>query len=511
MITLYDKDFALEWDGDQLISVGYTELCILPDAITCTVKEELNGIYELQMTYPATGTNATWILVNRIIGIKVPLRTNYGENVFRIYRVEHTLHGIITVYASQISSDLSYVSVATDRTLRNVTSFSQFIEYAKSGYQFTVPFFFRDEAGAGSAEMRFATLTSLRAYLGGGGLMDPDQTALQIFDGEYIWEKNTVTLATARGTVRDIALRYGMNIAGFGMSDDIEGLYSHVQLVWDGDAEMPNVGVQNARIKSVYAPVIQSLGVNRRVKVVDYSGELVYETPPTYSMVLNSLNSRVFKYAAQMSRNAIREIDVDVAEQGITEIFLGDTLNVNYTRFGISVNETMKVVAYEYDCLLRRYTNVTLGTKRQTLAKAIADSMNGETVSNIQSTLSAVSGLANVGNTYMDSASGSLASNTYGNRGQLTLPAGTYVLLWVVQYAANATGQRWANWNTVSETWNGNAIYARGQNALASGDTYVEGNAIITLTAQTTIYNVAWQNSGSALATSGILRAVRIK
>ena len=61
----------------------------LSDAIKCTVEEERNGTFELEMTYPITGIHYSDIAVNRIILAK----TEDGGNnqAFIIYKIEFNI------------------------------------------------------------------------------------------------------------------------------------------------------------------------------------------------------------------------------------------------------------------------------------------------------------------------------------------------------------------------------------------------------------------------------------
>ncbi len=49
----------------------------------------------------------------------------------------------------------------------------------------------------------------------------------------------------------------------------------------------------------------------------------------------------------------------------LTDIFLGDAVRVMAPRIGVSVS--MRMTQYTYDCLLKKYTSVTLGTVAETI------------------------------------------------------------------------------------------------------------------------------------------------
>lgn len=81
----------------------------LTDAISCTVTEERNGVYELEMQYPANGIHAKDISTRSIItAIPSPYR---DPQPFRVYQIDTPIDGVVTIYAQHISYDLSGIPV----------------------------------------------------------------------------------------------------------------------------------------------------------------------------------------------------------------------------------------------------------------------------------------------------------------------------------------------------------------------------------------------------------------
>ena len=73
----------------------------LTDTITCTVTEERNGAYELEMQYPKGGIHFEEIKDRCIIyAIPSPYRV---AQPFRIYRITRPMNGIITLSLIHIS------------------------------------------------------------------------------------------------------------------------------------------------------------------------------------------------------------------------------------------------------------------------------------------------------------------------------------------------------------------------------------------------------------------------
>lgn len=77
----------------------------LSDCISCTVVEALNGEYTLELKYPKGGQHEEYLAVRNII-VCSPNHTTERE-AFRIYKVNRSLRDSITVWANQLSYDLS--------------------------------------------------------------------------------------------------------------------------------------------------------------------------------------------------------------------------------------------------------------------------------------------------------------------------------------------------------------------------------------------------------------------
>ena len=75
------------------------------DAISATVTEELNGSYEMELTYPITGELFSQIGMRSILSCK-PNPFDSPEP-FRVYKKTDPINGISTIYARHRSYELS--------------------------------------------------------------------------------------------------------------------------------------------------------------------------------------------------------------------------------------------------------------------------------------------------------------------------------------------------------------------------------------------------------------------
>lgn len=79
----------------------------LSDAVSCKVIEELNGQYELEMTYPVSGRLFSSIVYSSIIVAK-PFQ-NGNLQAFRIYKISKPMKGLVNIYARHISYQLNHI------------------------------------------------------------------------------------------------------------------------------------------------------------------------------------------------------------------------------------------------------------------------------------------------------------------------------------------------------------------------------------------------------------------
>lgn len=83
----------------------------LNEAVSCIIKHEINGEYELEMTYPIHGRHYDDIQHRRIIYVE-PDRYS-SPQPFRIYAISRPMNGMITVNARHVCYDLSNYYVST--------------------------------------------------------------------------------------------------------------------------------------------------------------------------------------------------------------------------------------------------------------------------------------------------------------------------------------------------------------------------------------------------------------
>lgn len=325
----------------------------LSDAIECTVEEEINGVYQLRMIYPIDGFNFSNIKALNIIKVVPAPEWSARPQPFDIVRVSMPRHDRVEIYARHISYRLCKNTVLpfslSSATVGNVLTAIKNHRVEDDGFSFSTSFLnvYTPFAVAEPCSIRQA-LGDLLNVLG---------------KGEYIWNLKTVGLHETRGTNTDITLRYGVNIIDFKQEQNIEETITGIVPYWKGrDTDGNDVVV------TLSQPAVYSSNANRfpyaRTVPVDFSSE--FKEKPTESQLLSAAQSYISangvgtpKVSIDVSFVNLSDTEEYKAFTDLGDVSLGDTINVNYAKLGVTAQA--RVIRTVYDVLKDRYTEISLG------------------------------------------------------------------------------------------------------------------------------------------------------
>ena len=340
----------------QETAFGSNGLGILTDAASCVVTEERNGAFELEMTYPVSGIHYKEIAPRCIILAK-PNPVD-DPQPFRVYRITKPMGGLVTVYGEHISYDLAGVPASPFAA----ESAPDAIEKLKSSSAIPTPFsFWTDKDTAGT--MGITAPVALRSLLGGR-----EGSVLDIYGGEYKFDRYTVRLYNQRGQSRGASIRYGKNLTDLTQDENIAGVYTGVYPYW---SSMEGALVQLPE-KILLAPGNYDF---TRIMTLDLSSE--FQEPPTEDQLrvraeayMKANHIGVPKVSLTVSFVPLEQTE-EYKDIGLLErVELCDTVNVEFPSLGVSA--TAKCVRTVYDALLDRYKSVELGDARTNIADTIA-------------------------------------------------------------------------------------------------------------------------------------------
>lgn len=339
----------------------------LGKATSCRVTRQLNGAYELEMSYPIIGRRFRDLKTRNIILASVG--PDEEAQPFRIYKTRFSLALKKTVYARHVAYDLmgcpqmpfaaASLSEAMDTITRNAIS---------QGFPFVISADF-----ARSTACEILVPRAAWAMLGGqrGSLLD-------VYGGEWEFNRFQLTLRERLGADTGIMVRWGKNLQSLEQEESLANTWTAVVPFWasaDGTTAvfLPERGISTGEFDY------------RRELVWDASAE--FEEPPSQ----DELRSRTLRY---ISSNKVGEPDIGLDVKWVpldqTEeykgrrfpgaVHLGDTVTVEYPSAAAPktgkptdfVRAAARVVETVWLPLQNKYEYVRIGAKRSNFVSVVA-------------------------------------------------------------------------------------------------------------------------------------------
>lgn len=349
----------------------------LSECLTCTVTEEVNGIYECEFTYPITGKYFNDLIngpdgVN--LGIIAVTHDHNGDiQPFDIYKFSAPINGIVTFNARHISY----------RLINQIVGYADGASVTDTSYLFTSVlsgpgtvvfptgqhFSFVDHANYTASEghsMSWRGAVSARQLMFAGyrtGEEYGTESIINAFPGEFKWDKFTGHYYRSRGSYNGVQIRYGKNLLDISREKDVSGIVNAIFPFWISKDD-PSV-FRNGTLQ-----VSPHAGSDVRAASLDLSDE--FDTQPTAAQ----LNAQALLY---MSKNStwrgqenitVNMVDLYDTNPNFEKITLGDYVDVIYTDLGVVASQ-VEVISATFDALAERFTQIQCGNFPQTYAEVI--------------------------------------------------------------------------------------------------------------------------------------------
>lgn len=341
------------------------------EAITCTVTEERNGIFEMEMTIAETALHASEIEMQSIILAKVPDKQDL--QAFRVYKLTKPINGIIKVLAQHISYQLSFIPTMPFSVTASASACNQTLQALKSNAVEDCPFTFTTDVTTVASYSQTAP-ASIRSRLGGvaGSVLDQ-------FGGEYSWNNYDVSLLRNRGiTTPTVTLRYGKNIIDLNQEENIADTITGIVPFWQSSEGDTMVTLPEKVIDSSHASAYPF----KRTVPYDFSNE--FQEEPTQAQLrakaqayMNAAGVGIPKVSIKVSFISLADTEEFKDIAALQNVNLCDNIGVYFEKLGIST--TAEIVKVEYNVLLERYDQIEIGTLRNDLAGAINANSKGIT------------------------------------------------------------------------------------------------------------------------------------
>ena len=329
----------------------------LSDALTCTVEENRNGAFELSMEYPVTGVLFDELKHGSIIF--APPNDSSEPQPFRVYGKSTPLSGVVTVRAKHISYQLSHIPVSPFTAGICAAA----LQGLKTNAVEPCPFdFWTDKETVATFTVKEPA--SARSLLGGvaGSVLD-------VYGGEYEFDRYKVKLHKARGTDSGVVIAYGKNLVDIDQEESIEntitGVYPYYKDTDGNVLELPEKVVSSASAQNFPYP---------RTVPLDCSQE--WQETPSVEQLRAYASAYVEKEGIGVPSVSLKVSFVPLwqteeykAIAPAERLNLCDIATVRFEKLG--VNARAKVVQTVYDVLAGRYESITLGEASTNLADTI--------------------------------------------------------------------------------------------------------------------------------------------
>lgn len=331
----------------------------LMDATSCLVTEERNGEYELEMKYPIDGILSEDIKMASIIWAEP------GEGKepqpFSVYKVSKPMNGIVTINAEHMSYQLSYIPCAPFTAQTAAGALAGFEQHAAEECPYT---FWTDKTNSGSFAV--SVPASIRSRLGG-----VEGSILDVYGGEFEFDRYTVKLWENRGEDNGVVLRYGKNITDLAQEENISNTITGIYPYWannDGNlVELPEKVISSEKASNFPYP---------RTIPIDFSSKF-QEQPTTDELraaaeaYIKSNNVGIPSVSISVSFVPLWQTEEYKDLALLESVRLCDVITVDYEKLGVKAKA--KIVRTIYDVLKGRYQSLEVGDVRATLASTIAE------------------------------------------------------------------------------------------------------------------------------------------
>lgn len=353
MIKLFDTtDNLFQSNGDKII--------IPTRAI---VHKEDNGSYYLDLECSLDYVD--WLTPNRIIVANTP----QGEQAFRITNVDKTRKKI-TLKANHIFYDsMNYLIQDSYVVEKNC---NQALDHLNSATDNESPFTTLSDV---------PTIASFRCVR--KSLYEAIQVVLERWGGHLVRDNFEIGIRDSIGADNEVTIRYGKNLKNIQATYNWDNVVTKLMPVGRDGLLLPEVYLYSA--SSYDIPYTKTISFDQsNIEEEDYADENAFQ-----QALIQDLRQKGNDYLATNYLPMVN-YTLDANLERITDI--GDTIEVIDERLGI--NLLTHLIAYDYNCILDKYTQVQFGNftpQLNNLMTTIADNTTeavNEATADIKITLS---------------------------------------------------------------------------------------------------------------------------
>lgn len=360
----------------------------LTDAVSCLVHPGLNDQYELALRYPVKGKHFLQLAMRSVILAKVDPVS--ALQPFRIYKISKPSSGIVTVNARHIAYDQAGITVAPFVAQTAPEALAGLKSHAVTENPFS---YSTDKTTA--AAFTVAVPAATWSLLGGskGSILD-------VYGGEYEYDRYQVKLLTRRGADRGVSIRYGKNLTSLQQDENCANCYTGVVPFWQSKSSGTVITLPE---KVVAADgnfdYTKTLPLDVTSMITLEETEDGAESLPTEDQIRTAARKYMTdnKIGVPTVSWTVQFVQLEQTEEYkgkalLERVLLGDTVSVEFPELNVSASA--RAVACVYNSLLERYESITLGSVRSSLVDTIVG--QGQAISDQNDKIDAIPGMSQI-------------------------------------------------------------------------------------------------------------------
>lgn len=353
------KPILFEKDTTSFTNNG---LGVISDAVRCEVTETINGAFELVLDYPICGDMFSSFAVNRII--YAPPNAYTAWQPFRIYEIDKSIDGYVTISAEHRAYDLNgQICLPNNEHSETPDSVTGLMSYLTA------------QSAASSQALgvsQFSFSTDINAS--DNWVIDRPMSireamtyAQNLFGGEWEYNNTQCILRARRGQNRGVRVRYGDNLLSYRRSETDDS-YTHIMPYWTDGTNYIYTEPEYILVSAT------SSQMQKKVIPLDLSGQ--FETAPEPADLLQAAyRSDEYRHppALEISETvSFISLSQTLEYQYLVDsdhVELGDDVGVKVPI--LDVEATARCNRIVFDVLRERNKTSTLGTLAKTLAASL--------------------------------------------------------------------------------------------------------------------------------------------
>ena len=210
-------------------------------------------------------------------------------------------------------------------------------------------------------------------------LYDAFKTVLENWGGHLVRDNYDLKILSSIGSDNGITVEYRKNLKEITAEENWNDVVTKLLPVGkDGillNALDSSVSIYMESSVQYAIPYCKTVSFQQDINQEDYSSETEYK-----QALIADLRTQASAYLRQ---NSVPKVNYTLKASLNRTVDLGDTIEVKDKRLGL--NLLTKVISYEYDCILKRYTEVEFGNFKKKLSNLINNVTSSATSSAVQS------------------------------------------------------------------------------------------------------------------------------